>query len=224
MTRTTNARIAGFAFLVYIAGGITSLILFGRASRGDGIVARLASLSQHTSDLGPLVLLGFVQSFSAVVLGVSLWAITREQDEHMAMLGLACRVGEGIIGALSIPPMLTLFQLATAAGIDGSSTGAHALAAHLIRPDVELPATFFAIGSTAFCWLLLRGRMIPTSLAWLGVVASVLLVILLPLQLAGFIRGPILQLMWLPMLVFEVWVALIFIIKGISAPARTRAG
>jgi len=34
MTRTTNARIAGFTFLVYIAAGITSMVLFTRASRG----------------------------------------------------------------------------------------------------------------------------------------------------------------------------------------------
>ena len=33
-----------------------------------------------------------------------------------------------------------------------------------------------AIG-TAFCWLLLRGRMIPSPLAWLGVIASVLLML-----------------------------------------------
>ena len=31
MTRTTNARIAGFTFIFYIAAGITSLVLSGRA-------------------------------------------------------------------------------------------------------------------------------------------------------------------------------------------------
>jgi hypothetical protein len=37
MTRTTNARVAGFTFLFYIAAGITSLVLFGRAAGGEGI-------------------------------------------------------------------------------------------------------------------------------------------------------------------------------------------
>jgi hypothetical protein len=37
MTRTTNARIAGFTFLFYIAAGLSSMILFGRATSGDGI-------------------------------------------------------------------------------------------------------------------------------------------------------------------------------------------
>jgi hypothetical protein len=54
---------------------------------------------------------------------------------------------------------------------------------------VAVTATFFAVGSTLFSWLLLRGRMIPVPLAWLGVLASVLLVVLLPLEAAGFVWG-----------------------------------
>ena len=51
MTRTTNARIAGFTFLVYIAAGITSMVLFTRASRGEAVAAQLASIAQHATDL-----------------------------------------------------------------------------------------------------------------------------------------------------------------------------
>ncbi|HEX9423014.1 MAG TPA: DUF4386 family protein [Pyrinomonadaceae bacterium] len=77
---------------------------------------------------------------------------------------------------------------------------------------------FFAVGSTSFSWLLLRGRMIPVGLAWLGVLASVLLVVGLPMQLAGLLRGTVTQLMWLPMAVFEIPLALWLIIKGVATP------
>ena len=50
-------------------------------------------------------------------------------------------------------------------------------------------ATFFAVGSTVFSYLLLRGRMVPASIGWLGVLSSALLVVLLPLQFIGVIRG-----------------------------------
>ncbi len=86
-------------------------------------------------------------------------------------------------------------------------------------------AIYFAVGSTIFSWLLLRGRIIPVPLAWLGVIASVLLVAILPLQLAGLFGGPmswsasITWLVWLPMLVFEVILALWLLIKGVAAPA-----
>ena len=62
--------------------------------------------------------------------------------------------------------------------------------------------------------------MIPIPLAWVGLVASVLLVIGLPLQAAGFLSGPITMMMWLPMLTFEVPLGLWLIIKGVATPAR----
>src|SRR5688572_11742303 len=111
MTRATNARIAGFTFLVYIAAGLTSVVLFRRITRGDAIADRLAGIAGQATDVGVVVLLGFVQCFSALVLGVTLWAITRDQDSDVAMLGLACRVGEGIIGGLSMPAILTVLSL-----------------------------------------------------------------------------------------------------------------
>jgi len=86
-------------------------------------------------------------------------------------------------------------------------------------------AIFFAVGSTLFSWLLLRGRMIPVALAWLGVLASALLVVILPLQRAGLLGGltswssSVTWLIWLPALVYEVALALWLLIKGVAAPA-----
>ena len=217
MTRTTNARIAGFTFLAYIAAGITSLVLFRRATSGEGVAAKLAGIAAHASDVGVLVILGLVQCFSAVVLAVTLYALTRDEDSHLAMLGLVCRLGEGIIAALSIPATLTLLWLATASGAEAPDTpAARVLAAYLLRNDVALTATFFAVGSTAFAYLLLRGRMIPVPLGWLGVIASVLLVVGLPLQLAGWLRGSITTFLWLPMLAFEVPLAVWLLTKGVA--------
>ncbi len=224
MTRTTNARIAGFTFLFYIAAGIASMVLFGRATSGEGIAAKLAGIARHATDVRVVVVLYLLQCFSALVLAVTLYAITREQDPDLAMLALICRVGEGVLGATGIPETLGLLWLATATGADAPDTGAaHALGEYLLRESVALTATFFAVGSTLFSWLLLRGRMIPIPLAWLGVVASVLLVVGLPLRLAGFLHGPVTFLMWLPMLAFEVPLALWLLIKGVAMPARTQA-
>jgi hypothetical protein len=159
------ARVAGFTFLFYIAAGITSLALAGRTNVTD--------------------VLSLLTSFSALVLGVTLYMITREQGPALAMLALTCRVLEAISGEAAI---------------------------------------FFAVGSTLFSWLLLRGRLIPVALAWLGVLASVLLVVILPLQLAGLFGGPtswsasVTWLVWLPMLVFEVTFALWLLIKGVAMP------
>ena len=226
MTRNTNARIAGFTFLFYIAAGVLSMIIFGRAARGTGIAEKLASIAQHTTAMGVVFLLLLLQAFSAITLGVTLYAITREQDRDLAMAGLIFRVGEGLIG-VAIPTSLGLLWLATATGPNAPDAGTtHALAAFLLQLGAwktSIAATFFAVGSVFFSWLFLRGRMIPVTLAWLGVVASLLLVVGLPLQGAGFLRGPVTSLMWIPMAAFEIPLALWLLVKGVAPPAGQQA-
>ena len=213
MTRKTNSRIAGVTYLFYIAVAFPSMVLFDRATSGEGMAAKLASMAQHATDVRVAVVLSLLGCFSALVLAVTLYAITREQDPDLAMLALTCRVAEGVTGAVSIPATLGLLWLAAA----------QALGAFVLQGSPLVAATFFAVGSTLFSWLLLRGRMIPSALAWLGVVASILLVVALPLQLAGLLHGAVTQLMWLPMAVFELVVALWLMIKG-AAPSTPRRG
>jgi Domain of unknown function (DUF4386) len=154
MTRTKNARIAGSTFLLYIVAGIASMVVFGRATSGAGIAAKLAGIAQHPTEVGIVVVLGFIQCFAALVLAVTLYAITREQDADLAMLALACRVGEGVIAGSSMPRTLALAWLATASGVSAPDTAAaHALGAYLLRGDVAVTATFFAVGSTLFSYL-----------------------------------------------------------------------
>ncbi len=166
MSRTANARLAGVTFLFYIVAGIASLSLAGQ---------------EHARQV-----LGILTSLSALVLGVTLYAITRDEDPDLALLALGCRFIEAIPG------------------------------------DENRSALFFAIGSTIFAWLLLRGRMIPSWLARFGVLASALLVVLLFLQRAGFFAGaftwssPLTWLLWLPMLIFEVTFALWLLLKGVA--------
>ncbi|HET9588648.1 MAG TPA: DUF4386 family protein [Anaerolineales bacterium] len=131
--------------------------------------------------------LSLLMSFSALVLGVTLYALTRNQGPALPMVALVCRILEAVhVGELAI---------------------------------------FFVVGSTIFSWLLLRGRMIPVWLAWLGVIASALLVVVLSLQVGGLFGGPMAWsdsmtwIVWLPALLFEIVLALWLLIKGVAMPA-----
>jgi hypothetical protein len=218
----TNARVAGSAFLLYIVLGLPAGMLTARATSGVGIAAKLAGVAQHANDLRAAVLLVLFSSFCALVLGVTLYAITRHVDRDLAMLGLTFRVGEGVIGGISVQRSLGLLWLATAAGDNAPDIQtAHALGTFFTgqggAPGL-VGALFFAAGSTIFSWLLLRGRMIPAVLAWLGVVVSLMWVVGLPLQLAGVLHGPIVTwVIFLPMAAFEIPFALWLLIKGVAA-------
>lgn len=165
MAFLTNARIAGFAFLFYIAAGICGMA---------------AAEIPHAAET-----LRLFTALTAVVLGVTLYVITREAGPEIALLGLACRIVEAGPG-------------------DGTF--------------------FFAIASTAFAWLLLRGRMVPAPLAWLGVIASVLLAIVIPLQQFGLFGGPMnwasaaTWITWLPMLIYEIGLGSWLLFKGARPP------
>lgn len=169
MTHATNARLAGFTFLFYFVAGIASMMLRARD------------------------VLTLFTSMSALVLGVTLYALTREQDADLALLALTCRVVEAI------------------------------------PTPGQRGAIFFAVGSTIFSWLLLRGRMIPAALGWLGVIASALLAVILPLQSAGLLGGrmswsaSVTWLVWMPAAVFELALAAWLLVKGAAAPASGKA-
>lgn len=223
MTRTTNARVAGFTFLFYIAAGIASVVLFSRATGGQGVTAKLASIAEHLFQLRLVIVLGLLQAVCAIVLGVTLYAITRDQDSDLAMLALIFRVGEGLLGAISTRTTLELLWLGTSAGPKApDAVTLHALGTYFLDgPDWNMAAILFAIGSTLFSYLFVRSRIIPVPMAWLGVVASVLLAVGLPLQLAGFLRGTVTAYMWIPMVAFEVPLGFWLLIKGVrTQPTR----
>jgi hypothetical protein len=223
MTRRTSAAVAGVTYLVYIAVAFPAMVLFGKATRGDNPAAQLASIAQHATEMRFTIVLGVLSSFCAVMLGVTLYAITRDEDRELAMLGFACRLGEGLVGFVPFTTLGLLWLAASSGAPMPDAASGSTLAAYLIRVgtwQTTSAALLFAVGSTAFSYLLLRGRMVPVALAWLGVVASAALVVVLPFQLAE-LTGPPSVLIWIPIAVFEITLAFWLIIKGV-APPRSR--
>lgn len=222
MTHRTNSRIAGYAFLLYIALGILGMILFGRAT-GDGeTAAQLAGIAQHETLARLAALCNLLTAFTALALGVSLYALTRDVDRDLALAGLACRVGEGVIGAAAMQASLGLLWLSTATGAQApDAQGAQAIGAYLLAQNsgVLVAGLFFAVGSSAFAWLFLKGRLIPAWLAWLGLVASLLLVVGLPLQLTETLPRSVGMALWAPMAAFEIPFAVWLLSKGVAPPA-----
>lgn len=225
MTRQTNARLAGFTFLFYIAVGLTGMALDRRATNAEGTAAQLALVAEHAADVRTTAVLTVLMGLCALVLAVTLHALTRDQDAEVARLAMFCRVGEGLVGLAGIPASLGLLRLATAAappgGVDPGA--ANALGGYLLNlgeGNALVCSILFAVGSTLFCWLFLRARTIPAALAWLGVAASVLLALALPAQLGGVLTGPATGYVWMPMLLFEVAFALWLMVKGVGEKVK----
>jgi len=222
MTRIRNARIAGFTFLLYAAVGIANEVMMHRATNADGNAAKLVRIAGHATDVRIATVLTLLESFSALVLAVTLYGITRVEDHELSMLALVCRVAEGVLGSGAVMDHWQLLWLAKASAAAAAPDIAtmNALRAFVFMPGPGVPTStiFYAVGNTIFSYLLARGRIVPVSIAWFGVLASALLVITLPLELAGFSVGPLIGYgQWLPALVFQVVLALWLLIKGVAA-------
>lgn len=224
--RPTNARIAGLMFLLYIGLGIAGMILFDEATNAPSSGSQLANIAQHVTDVRVSIVLALFSAFVAMVLSTALYAITREQDRFLAMLAMTSLFGAAVIEAIYIPTTLGLLALATTGGGNTADAAAiNALGTFLLTARAWNPliaATFFAVGSTLYSWLLLRGRMIPVALAALGVLASVLWVVGLPLQLLGLMPDTVAWGIYVPMAAFQISVGLWLVFKGITLSSARR--
>ena len=225
MTAAKNARVAGSMFLAYIVLGISEMVVFGRASKGADTAARLASMVQHETAVRMSVLLTLLTFAVAIALAVALYALTRDEDRDLALMALWFRGTEAIFAAVACVRTLGLLALATASvdAVGAEAAAANALGASLMSQGGATPliaATCFAVGSTIYCYLFLRARSIPVALSWLGIAASLVLVVALPLRIAGVLSGTAAFVVWLPMLVFEVTFALWLLIKGVAPSTR----
>ena len=125
-SRLIYARVAGFAFLFYIAAGITSM--------------NLADQSQMAN------MLSLFMSSSALVLGVTLYALTRDQGPALAMMALVCRVLESVpVGetAICVPGVAADHALVVCPGAAGNAADGLLAGA---RPLYAVAPTRIAIG------------------------------------------------------------------------------
>jgi hypothetical protein len=183
-------------------------------------------MAQHATTVRLTVLLTLCGFVSAVVIAVTIYALTRDEDRDLALLAMCFRLTEGVIAAIASVRSLELLAIATAAGTAVAASDAaatNALGGLLLQQGgltAGIAAFCFVMGSTLYSYLFLRARTIPVVLAWLGLLASVLLLVALPLGLVGVINVSFF--LWMPMLAFELAFALWLIIKGVAMPSNRK--
>ena len=163
----------------------------------------------RTAETSPLLyarIAGFTFLFY-IIAGISSMALPNK-SQVVDLLNLLLNFSAIVLG-------VTLFMITWE---QGPGLALLALTCRVMEAVHSESAIFFAVGSLLFSWLLLRGRMIPVALAWLGVLASILWVVGLPLQLIGVLPDSATWFIYLPMAAFEIPFALWLLIKGVALP------
>lgn len=224
MTRATNARVAGFTFLFYIVIGIAGMVAFDMATHGATIAEQLASISAGSTGMTLSFVCSLLTILCALTLAVTLYALTHKEDVDLARFAMTCRVVEAAINSAVAMALLALVHVATQGSGSSPAQSTETVATVLLHVPAWaaiIGGTIFAVSSAIYSTLFLRGRLIPTWLARLGVIASILLIGMLPLAATQLINNAIGNLAWLPMLVFEVTLGCWLLINGKLLPNRT---
>jgi hypothetical protein len=224
------ARVAGFMFLFLIATVLASSVLIGGVE-GDPIAETLRNISDDSFRVRLGVLFLIVGGISTLILAAALYATTRHQDRNLAILALSCRAVEAGLYAVGIISVLTLLSLGEQAAIASTAGPTSAYSLGRVVADVNgwgtnIGAAFFATGSLLYSYLFLKARSIPVALAALGVSASLILVVGVPLQTAGgqaTTEGAS-AVIWIPMIIFEISTGLWLLVRGANAPKVETSG
>ena len=83
MTRSTNARLAGFGYLSYIVVGILNEVLMYRATSAEGTAAKLARIAEYSTDVRLAMILKLAECFSVFVLAVAPGWMARTLRQRM---------------------------------------------------------------------------------------------------------------------------------------------
>jgi hypothetical protein len=191
----------------------------------------LRNISENTFRVRLSALLLIVASIATLVLAVMLYAVTKHEDRNLAILALSCRAAEAALYAIGITSILTLLSLSdgTSTAGGGGLTSERALGDFVTEVEslsTNIGAIFFAVGSTLYSYLFFKSRSIPTLLAVLGLLASVILVVGVPLQTAAghsTVEGASAAI-WIPMFIFEISIGLWLLIRGAKDPHAERGG
>ncbi|WP_018217312.1 DUF4386 domain-containing protein [Salinispora vitiensis] len=215
MSDRSAARLAGALFLLVIAVVLASSAAAGSGT--GGIAERLDDIATHPSGVRLSIVLLAIAGIATLGLAAMLHAITRRQDPSLAAFALACRAVESGLYAVQILGAMLLLSLSGQRTDSARELGAATV--DIAAWSTNVGACFFAVGSAVFAYLLLRSRAIPRPLASLGLLASLLLAVSVPVQSAA---GAVTAegagiLLWLPMLAFEIATGGWLLIKGLRS-------
>jgi hypothetical protein len=220
VTRAAVARVAGATFLLYIAVKVASAVLFEGSIGSGGAAGRLAAVAAHAGDLRIATVLALGNCVCALVLAVLLYFYTRRSHPELSTLVLICRTGEAVLFGAFTLGIIALVFIAEASTQASRDTDA-ALVVAIIRSTRHatlVASFFFAIGSAAFAWVLLRARLAPRYLAALGLLGSLVPAVGMPLQIIGALRGFNTGLLWVLMFLFEIALGVWLLASGGREP------
>ena len=214
--RTTAIAVGVLILLGYLAYGPATAVIQSMLEAPDA----LSGLAADTLQLGIGAVLMLVNSVAVVAIGVLMYRVAKPHGEGIALAYVVTRIFESIVMAVGIVFLLLQVPLAR----EAAEAGAAGAATLQVLSTLSSQANFYAyqvamvglgVGSVPFWYLVYRSRLIPRSLAGLGIAGYAVFATGAVLEILGVEAGLIMS---IPGGLFEVAVAIWLIVRGFSSP------
>ena len=221
-TYRMNAVMAGVLYILGTVSGVASLVVAGNLVTGEDVLTRIATDPSRLT-LGTFFIL--TMGFSLAAMTVFLYPLFRKDSEPLAMGMVIFRgalEGAGyIISAISWVLLGALSKEFAAAGADSAALPAVGNVVLQAGDKISNIETFvFIIGAACLYTSFYRTKLIPRWLSVWGLIGAVPFVAVDLLKFFDINLG--LDILYLPLAVQEMVMALWLIIKGFSPEAVTK--
>jgi hypothetical protein len=212
-SRMTVSRLIGGLFLAgFVFYGVGFAMVTSVIDKPDF----LATVPDHRATLLVGAFLMLVNTVVDIGKGVLFFPILGRRSERAALTYLSTMIAEVVLLAAGALMLLSLVPLADRSTTAGWATGLGDLIVDGNDSAYQLAELLLGLGAIALTMVLLRGRLVPRSLALLGVAGYALLAVGSAADLLGAHISLVLS---IPGGLFEVGLAFWLIVKGFDPVA-----
>lgn len=216
-TTKTTARLVGALFLITTATYLTGNMLIESIL---GSSDYLALIGENTARVSLSAILMLINCLGVVGIGVLMFPLLKQHNEHIALGYVAARVIESVLLTIGVISLLSLIPISQEY-IKGDSSHLQTLSTLAIKGNFfayQIAMFVLGIGSLFFCYVLYQSKLIPRFMSAWGLVGYAALAMGGVLELFGFKVG----LMYaIPGGLFELALPIWLLIKGFNSSTLT---
>jgi hypothetical protein len=227
MNSRTAAKAVGILFLAAMVGSLVGGVVFVEPYLTAPDL--LTAVSENEIQLIMGVFLELINGIAVLGIGVLMFPILRQHDQHTALGYLGLRIVESVFCCVIVISPLSLIRLSqqyVKAGASNASyyqaAGALSIAGRASVAGLLIPV-FLGLGALLFYRALYRFRLLPRSVSVWGLVGATLILALNILLTFGVEVGSIGLVLALPIISNEIFLGIWLIAKGFN-PSATASG
>ena len=216
-----TAIIVGVLFITATVAGVLSLLFTGPLNAPDYLIK--VSANENQIIIGALLML--IMGFAVAGIGIMMFPILKKHNEALALGYVGFRIIEGVLFIVSVVSLLSLLTLSQEFVKAGAPDASHFQTLGILLQGenywvYHMGTISFGLAAPIFYYLLFKSRLIPRWLSVWGLIGvpfwlAVSLLIMFGLDPSS----PISTLLYLPIAVNEMVLAVWLIVKGFNPSA-----